>query len=68
MPNNKEYFEDLRLIEEVNKSIVDKEREKQHHKTSPGKKVQLEKDLKKLYEQRENLKQKMREHHAKDRK
>ncbi len=61
---NKQYFKDLELIRQINQDIVEKEREKNHSKTSPRKRAQLDGDLKQLYQQRKDLTVKLNSYHA----
>jgi predicted ribosome quality control (RQC) complex YloA/Tae2 family protein len=60
---DKQYFKDLERMKTINEDIVEKERLKNHHKTPPQKRIQLDKELKKLYEDREKLGKRINSYH-----
>lgn len=68
MPTSKEFFKDLEHIEVVNKEMVRKQNEKSHKDTTPRRRAVLEKEIKDLREEREQLKVKLNNYHKSDKK
>lgn len=66
MPHSKEYFKDLETLVSINKDIVSKTSEKNHKDTTPRRRDTLEKELKNLYQKKEELKTKLNNYHARD--